>query len=129
MIPRDASVQTMIEFSHRLTSGLTGIFIIILLVWAYRAFERGSLVRRGAMLSFVFVLIEGGIGAGLVRLELVEDNASVLRASAIAVHLVNTYVLLMWLVLTAWASSAASTDFRGSKLGSATVVGLVCWRC
>ena len=84
IIHRPESVATLIELSHRLTSSLTGFLIIILLVWAFRFFPKASLVRRGALLSFVFVVIEGGFGALLVLAELVEDNASVWRAIAIA---------------------------------------------
>jgi heme A synthase len=96
------SVATMIELSHRLTSSLTGFLIIILLVWAFRVFPKASLVRRSAILSFVFVVVEGAFGALLVLAELVEDNASVWRAIAIGLHLINTLILLYWLTLVAW---------------------------
>lgn len=105
VIPRADNIETLIEFSHRLTSAFAGVLVIILLVWAFRLKPALKFVRRMAILSFVFILIEGGIGAALVRLELVENNASTLRAVAIALHLVNTLVLLLWLSLTAWGAS------------------------
>lgn len=105
VIPRAESIETLIEFSHRLTSAFAGVLVLILLVWAFRLKPALKFVRRMAILSFVFILIEGGIGAALVRLELVEDNASTLRAVAIALHLVNTLVLLLWLSLTAWGAA------------------------
>lgn len=104
VIPRAESVETLIELSHRITSTIAGFLVIALVVWAYRAFTRGTLVRRAAVLSLIFIIIEGALGAGLVLLELVENNASVWRAIAVSVHLLNTFVLLLWLVLTAWAS-------------------------
>ena len=111
IIHRPESVATMIELSHRLTSSLTGFLIIILLVWAFRVFPKASLVRRGAILSFVFVVIEGGFGALLVLAELVEDNASVWRAVAIGLHLINTLILLYWAVLVAWAAHDPTRQF------------------
>ncbi len=106
VVPRPENVATMIEFSHRLTSALAGLFVLVLLAWAWRqrSGDNGKLIWRGAILSFVFILIEGAIGAALVLLELVENNASVWRAGMHAIHLLNTYVLLMWVVLTAWAA-------------------------
>jgi len=105
IIPRAESIETLIEFSHRLTSGFSGILIIILVIWAFRLKPVRKFVRVMAIMSLVFVIIEGGIGAALVRLELVEDNASTLRAVAIGLHLVNTLVLLGWAALTAWGAS------------------------
>lgn len=126
VVVRSASFETMIELSHRLTSTFSGFLVIILLVWAYRAFPKGTLVRRGALLSFIFILIEGALGAGLVLLELVEDNASVLRAFAVALHLVNTFVLLMWMVLTAWASHYPNeTRFVRNRYATLLNYGLI----
>ncbi len=105
IIPRAENIETLIEFSHRLTSGFSGILIIILVIWAFRLKPVRKFVRMMALMTLVFVIIEGGIGAALVRLELVEDNASTLRAVAIGLHLVNTLVLLFWAALTAWGAS------------------------
>ena len=114
VIPLDGATATLIEFGHRLTSGLTGLLVIGLLVWAYRAFPRGSLVRKGAIASMVLVVVEGLIGAALVKLELVAYNVSVARGWVIAAHLLNTFLLLAALALTAWfASGGGLPRFRG----------------
>jgi heme A synthase len=102
VIPRPERIETLIEFSHRLSSGLLGILLVGLLVWAWRAYPAGHLVRRGAVLSFVFVLIEGALGAGLVLFELVAGNESLARAVSGALHLVNTFLLVAMMTLTAW---------------------------
>lgn len=128
VIPRPESIETMIEFSHRLTSGLAGIFIIILFAWAWLLRRRGASNRwmwLGAMMSLVFVIVEGAIGAGLVLLELTGSNTSVWRAVMIAIHLLNTYVLLYWLTLTAWASHAPDTNFGRSRAGRLLLVALI----
>ncbi|GAB4573906.1 MAG: COX15/CtaA family protein [Anaerolineae bacterium] len=103
IIPRPERIETLIEFSHRTSSALAGVLVLILLVWAWRG-SLSRFTRRMALLSFVFIVVEGGIGAALVRLELVADNASAARAAAIALHLVNTLILLAFLTLTAWSA-------------------------
>lgn len=127
VLPSMESIHTVIEFSHRITSMLAGFVVIALLVWAlWRQFEENTrLVRFGAIMSFIFILIEGGLGAMLVQLRLVEDNASALRVVVIALHLVNTYILLLWSVLVAWASHAEPVTMRMSRWGWGLVVGVV----
>jgi len=105
LIPRAESVETLIEFSHRVTSGLALLAVVLLLIWAWRAYPRGHVVRVGAVYSMVFMVIEALIGAGLVLLELVAYNVSIARAYWMAGHLVNTFLLVGALVLTAWWAS------------------------
>ena len=71
VIPRDPSIQTMIEYSHRTTSGLALLAVTALLVVARRLFPAGHHVRRGAAASMVLILTEAAIGAGLVLFGLV----------------------------------------------------------
>src|SRR5215212_12068735 len=68
VMPRSPQLATVIEFTHRLTSGLAGLFVIALLVAAFRAFPKGHIVRRCAAWSLALTLTEGLIGAGLVLL-------------------------------------------------------------
>jgi len=103
ILPIFARLETAIEFGHRVTSSLSGVLMIILVVWVFRI-ASSRFTRRMAVMSLVFIIIEGLIGAVLVRLDLVEDNASFLRAVAIALHFINTLVLLLFLTLTAWSS-------------------------
>lgn len=104
VVPRAPSTATLIELSHRLTSGLDGLLVLGLVVLAFRWFPRRHPVRTAAALGFVFLLVEGAIGAGLVVFEMVAGNESIARAWWMAAHLVNTFVLLGLLALTAlWA--------------------------
>ena len=105
VIPRSPSVETMIEFTHRATSGIAMLLVFALIIWAFRAFPKGHVVRLGAVLSTVFIIIEALLGAGLVLLGLVADDSSVARAIAMAVHLMNTFILVGALTLTAWWAS------------------------
>ncbi|HEX9074469.1 MAG TPA: COX15/CtaA family protein [Anaerolineae bacterium] len=105
IIPLAPGSAMLIEFSHRVTSGLTLLFVAILAIWAFRSFPKGSIVRTGAILAVVFTISEALVGAGLVLFQLVAQNASMERAFSVAVHLTNTFLLLAALTLTAlWAS-------------------------
>lgn len=105
VIPRAPSTETMIEFSHRVSSGLALLAVVVLLIWAFRAYPKGHAVRWGAVVSMVFMVIEALIGAGLVLFEYVAANVSIARAYWMAGHLVNTFFLLAALTLTAWWAS------------------------
>jgi len=102
VVPHSAMLNTLIEFTHRIMSGLDILAVGILIVWAYRAFPRQNPVRLGATLSAIFLCTEALIGAALVKLEHVAQNASVGRAYSLSGHLINTLTLLACLTLTVW---------------------------
>ena len=58
------------------------------------------------------MLTEAAVGAGLVLFQLVADNATMARAMFMAVHLLNTFMLLGWLTLTAWWLSGGAASRR-----------------
>lgn len=105
VIPRSDQIETMVEFTHRLSSGLAFLLVAGMLVWAWRIYPRGHRVRTAAIISMVFMITEALVGAGLVLFELVAENTSTARASSIAVHLVNTFILLAFITLTGWWAS------------------------
>jgi len=100
--PHSPAAATIIEFTHRITSGLDLALVAGLVVWAFRTFPRGHRVRRGAALSAVFLVTEALIGAALVLLQHVAGNTSLSRVYSLSTHLVNTLTLLACLTLTAW---------------------------
>ena len=102
VVPLSPSVETLIEYSHRLTSGLALIAVVALLVWVRRACAPGHPARLGAGLSVFFMLTEAGVGAGIVLFEYVADNESMARALFMGVHLMNTFLLIAAIALTAW---------------------------
>jgi heme A synthase len=103
VVPLDPSAETLIEYSHRTTSGLALVFVLAQLVWAFRLFPRATFaehpVRRAAVFSTIFIVIEALVGAMLVKLELVGEDASLWRALVVGLHLVNTFLLLAALTL------------------------------
>src|SRR5829696_6574885 len=102
VLPDPQSAKTLVEFAHRATSGVAFLLVVGLCVWALHAFKRGHAVRAAAAASGLFIVTESLIGAGLVLLRLVGGNASVARAVYLSVHLVNTFLLVAALALTAW---------------------------
>lgn len=113
VVPSAPELKTVIEFSHRLTSGLAFFAVLILVVWAFRRFPKDSTVRLTAIISFVFIITEALVGAGLV---LTGNTATALTAARpfwAAGHLINTFILLAFLSLTAWLASGGKTfDFK-----------------
>ncbi len=104
VVPRAPRLETIIEFTHRLTSGVAVLGAVALLLWSFRLFPRGHRVRGMAMASLAFLMVEAALGAGLVLLEYVAGNASAGRAIYLSLHLSNTLLLLGALALTAWFS-------------------------
>jgi len=98
------TMKTAIELSHRLTSGLSLLFVVAIAVVARRRFPKGHAVRRFAVAAVVLMLVESLVGAALVLLRLVGENTSLARAAVMAVHLVNTSLLAASVALTAWTA-------------------------
>jgi heme A synthase len=108
MVPRAPKVATLIELSHRLSSGGALILSVVLFAWALRSHPKGHPVRSGAAAAMGFMFAEALIGAALVLFKLVEHDASVLRALSVSLHLVNTFLLLASTALTAWWASGGA---------------------
>ena len=114
VMPRAPRVETLVELSHRISSGAALGLTLLLFLWSRRAFPSGHLVRRAAALAAGLVIVEALIGAGLVLFELVAHDASARRAMSVALHLLNTFLLLATTALTAWwASGGAPVRLRG----------------
>jgi len=105
VLPRSPRVETVIEFAHRMSSGLAFLLVLVLLIWAIRTYPKGHPVRLGSGLAMFFIITEALVGAGLVLFRWVAEDASTGRVISIAVHLVNTFFLLAALTLTAWWES------------------------
>jgi heme A synthase len=103
--PHSPTMATIIEFTHRVTSGID-LILVAALVWAaFRVFPRLHPARLGAVLSGVFLITEALLGAALVKLEHVANNPSIYRGYSLTAHLINTLTLLACLTLTAWWGS------------------------
>lgn len=102
VIPPAPSTRTVIEFTHRLTSGAALLAVVTLWVWSRRIWTADHPARRCAWASFVFIVLEALLGAGLVLLQYVEKNASAGRVLYLCAHLTNTLLLLAAIASSAW---------------------------
>lgn len=128
VIPLDRTVETTIEFVHRLSSGAALLLVVGLFIWGMRLFAKGSPVRLGIILSLVFIITEALVGAGLVLYGWVADDDSPSRTLVIAVHLVNTFLLLAALTLTSWWSMGRGSvrlPSARNPLGIGLLLGLL----
>ena len=105
LVPGLGHFTTQIEFSHRVTSAMALVSVVALFVSVYRRYPKGSQARRAVNLCATAIIVESLLGAWLVLARLVEDNATVMRAIAVPVHLVNTLFLLAALTSCAWILS------------------------
>ena len=126
IIPRAPQIETVIEFSHRVASGLSLAFILVLVVWAWRSSAQGHPIRRTSAFALVFILTEALIGAWLVLSQLVTNNASIDRTVALSLHLINTFFLLASLALTARWATIGNAGRPVKRRMEFWLVGLAC---
>jgi protoheme IX farnesyltransferase len=125
IIPVAPTLKKMIEYTHRLVSGLDGLLVLGLAGWCLAKFRRNKPLVGAVLASVLFTGIEAWLGAYLVKQRLVADNASVQRAIWMSIHLVNTFFLLTAFSLTAWWASGRNR----MKLGDQGAVGLALLLC
>jgi len=124
VLVRPQTLEMLIEFSHRATSGLALIAVVVLFFWARRLTPPGHPLRLGANLSLGFMMAEAALGAGLVLFQLVANDASAARAFAVAAHLLNTFLLLAALTLSVyWASGGTALALGARQERTRLVVG------
>ena len=126
VLPSFTRHATAIEFTHRVMSGLLTVWVLGWAVYAFRVDSKGGLLRKGAAWAVALVGMEGLIGAALVKLHLVENDASVARAVGVGVHLVNTFFLVGAIALTAaWASGQKRPSLQGQgRIGKALIAAV-----
>lgn len=105
VVPTAPELKTVIEFSHRITSFIAFVAVLILLIWTFKRFASRTQIRKSALLAFIFVVTEALVGAGLVLTGNTAETLTAARPFWMAGHLLNTYILLAFLTLTAWLSS------------------------
>ncbi len=131
-IPSAPELKTIIEFSHRVTSSIAGLLLIVLLIWAIRRWyvsrsEKNRFAMVAAIGSFVFVVIEGLLGRSLVLTGNTAMTLTPERPFWMAGHLVNTFILLAFISLTAWfATNGRRLNFRiETKYLAVVILGIL----
>jgi protoheme IX farnesyltransferase len=103
--PLQGSISKIIESSHRISTALIGPMALVMVIWAYQAFPKGHLARKGAVATLIATLVEGLVGEELVRNGWVTTNDSALRAGAMAIHAISTFFLLGAITVTLLAGA------------------------
>jgi len=132
ILPSAAAQATLIEFTHRVLSAIALVLVVGLWIWALRRFPREASARKWAWAALGLILVEALVGAGLVLMEWVGEDASTGRAASIALHLIITFGLLASLALAAWhggptraaAPPAVPTVIAGALILGMLVVGM-----
>lgn len=105
LIPDFEDFETVIEYVHRVTSGLALLMGAVIYGWSRKLFTPETAIRRFAKFALICLIIEALVGAVLVKLHLVKLDDSALRVVVIALHLANTLVLLGFATLCAVLAS------------------------
>lgn len=102
IVPRSATFPTWVELIHRMSSGLVLLLVIAMAIWAFRAFAKGHAVRRAAVAALVLTISESLFGALLVVFGWVAGDISTARILIRPFQVVNNFLLMAALGLTAW---------------------------
>jgi len=119
--PLHGPISRIVESSHRISTALVGVLAIILLVWSFRAFPKKHLVRKSAVTVMLLTILEGLVGAILVKRNLVVNNDSGLRLAVMGIHVISTYLLLGSLAVAALAAG----DLRPIRFKGQSGVGWI----
>jgi len=114
LIVHHPGIATLIELSHRVTSGIDTLCVLALVFWTFFATPKRHLARSFVIAVLIFTFIEALLGAMLVELGLVANNPSPVRAIYLGLHFTNTLLLLASLALTAHFLSRRNATLRGS---------------
>ncbi len=94
VVPLNPTLETGIEFSHRLLSLAVLIIGVLLFLAARRQRRDNPGLAAFATASLVFLAVEAAIGAATVLLGMTGDNTTLARGVWVAAHLVNSLLLI-----------------------------------
>ncbi len=122
------ALAKLIELAHRSSSGIDGILIAIMAIWAFRIFPKRHPASLGATISLTLLVVEALLGAALVKFGLVVNDPSPAHAIVLSIHLANTLALLAAITLTAWwggGNPRIRLDTRAwASLGGVLILGV-----
>src|SRR5580704_17691392 len=106
-LPTTPQTQTVIEFTHRVTSGVSLVLVAILSIWCWRRTAKGDWPRYSAVAAAVLLFNEAILGALLVLVNHLGGlDRWATHALFMCLHFGNTLLLFAALALTArWISS------------------------
>jgi cytochrome c oxidase assembly protein subunit 15 len=90
LIPK-TDKHTLIEYSHRATASVAGALVLAIAVWAWRSYRNVPRIFYPAVLTFLLVLFQAGLGGAAVLNDL--------AAEIVMVHLGTALIILALLAL------------------------------
>lgn len=125
VVGASAKAQTIVEFTHRMTSAISLLIVTGLVVWCWRETRKGDWARYSALLAAALLANEALLGAALVLLKHVASDQSIGRVLFLGLHFGNTLLLLAALSLTAvWLSNGSGNFTFIGKRREISSVGL-----
>lgn len=125
VFPGTDDTSRLIEFSHRMISGLSLVAMVGLMLLVHRVFAASHAARKAVRWSMALLVLEALIGAAIVLYGWVADNESVARQISVPVHLVNTFLLTASMALTIWLIEGGSMPvLRGAGRRGKVLLGL-----
>lgn len=101
IIPSFQRLNTRIEFTHRMMTGLWTAMTAAMAIGTFRTTTKGHPARKASIASIILLITEALLGAVLVLRHDVENNTSLERVITQAIHFTNTMLLLAAVTLTA----------------------------
>ncbi|WP_416151074.1 COX15/CtaA family protein [Salipaludibacillus sp. HK11] len=104
LFPAEPTLKTMIEYTHRLVSGILGLMVITHAIWSWNSLRHMKETKLFAILAVLFIILQSLLGAGAV----VWGQSSAVMALHFGFSLISfTSVLL--LTILAFESGKDST--------------------
>ncbi len=113
--PHHPRLATIIEFTHRSTSGICTVLLAGLAGWTFWVTPKRHRARKAVAWAGFFLVTEALLGAALVLKHWVESNVSTGRTIAQSIHFTNTLLLMAALTLTAWFLRESHPEGGGSR--------------
>lgn len=102
-----------IEHTHRATSGIALIAVLVLLVWTFFQTPKRHMARIASVFALLLIFNEAILGGLLVLLGMTAETQSPERAFFLSLHLTNTLLMLAAITLTAHFLSRKVGALRG----------------
>jgi cytochrome c oxidase assembly protein subunit 15 len=100
VIPSFKDSKTWVEYTHRMMSGIFGIMVIWLALLTRKMRHEVPRAYTWAKVTFFFTITEALLGAKLVLFGLVGSNDSLWRSFSMALHFLNSLMLVFSTVQT-----------------------------
>lgn len=107
--------KTVVEFSHRITSGLYGLIVIGIFIFFRKASETSAQSKKISLYLLIFMILEALLGALLVKKSLVTVNDSIFRLVTMSLHQLNSF-LLTGTTFLLYLSTKQKLHIRPTKL-------------